>query len=235
LLRTDEQMRSKPHFVFPMNTAAAVTSSMAHLEGVTDGDAPGRFDWEQAPHHHEPVQVTILCTQGHGVTSGTFCDSGEPECARQQRRATLEAFLHRRLKFDDNRGLGEALDDTSRSVSSFWMLFDSVGDSNTQWRQLSARQHNPLRVFLPAEGVTMTREEWYVVRSDVVAHGFGVCVDVRWCSVCGADWLMLYALRARMKHYVEGVTPIEGAVPSDVHIMSLKVVLLSLLLRPPQP
>lgn len=60
----------------------------------------------------ERSRLNLLLSHAHGVASLS------PGC--------MEAMLDRRLRGDDNRGLGEGITDNKRTLSQFWLLLEAV-------------------------------------------------------------------------------------------------------------
>ncbi|XP_035232850.1 alpha-mannosidase 2x-like [Stegodyphus dumicola] len=72
-------------------------------------------------------RLTLLLSHAHGVAS---VNSG-----------WLEVMLDRRLRGDDNRGLGEGIMDNKRTVAQFWVLLEGIKDKITEVPTLSLNSH----------------------------------------------------------------------------------------------
>ncbi|GIY50393.1 alpha-mannosidase 2 [Caerostris extrusa] len=66
----------------------------------------------------EQSRLTVLMSQAHGVAS---LSSG-----------WMEVMLDRRLRGDDNRGLGEGVMDNKRTMAQFWLLLEAVKEDSTE-------------------------------------------------------------------------------------------------------
>jgi len=61
-------------------------------------------------------RVTLLSSHSHGVSSPVD--------------GLLEVMLERRIKYDDNRGLGEGIQDNKLTVSTFWVTVEGMAEDN---------------------------------------------------------------------------------------------------------
>ena len=160
---------------YPLNSAAAMTSSLSHVHkslvgtsrdaqpgqdtrGHGGGDGKGTSTAGDADVdgaaalRHDPLQLTLLTRQCLGTSSTQAAAGTEPSTPNVQSEAasataTLEVMLHRRLKNDDGRGLGEGVDDVTVVSPVLWLTADTVTVSNDRWRRLSQHLHFPLRLF----------------------------------------------------------------------------------------